>query len=249
MAASLTEVDPGIDMSTGLVYSLARSRSQREGAFRLVYDSYLRSGLGAPNPFEMRVTPYQLHEATQIFVGQLQELVVSTVTLVPDCEEGLPMESIYPLEIEALRAQGVRLAEVSCLADRRKDPRRFLPAFCQLTRVMAQYARRQGIDELLVAVHPRHARFYSRYLGFQQIGGLAACDYVQGRPAVALSFNFDRFDRERPPCYSTFFGEQIPVSELEPYHVPAEERVFSATIASACYLQPADNGLSTSAAS
>lgn len=217
-------------------YTLARSWAQRKGAYQLVYESYLESGLGTTNRHEMRVTPYHLRPSTQIFVGTEDREVMSTVTLVQDDGGGLPLEAMYPLEIARLRAQGVALAEVSCLADRRKDPRRFLPEFCKLMRVMAQFAKGQGVDQLLVAVHPRHARFYARYLGFEQVGGLTNCGYVQDRPALAMCFQFEKFEREQPPSYTNIFGELIPAEELQPYTISDHERELLAAVAAAGYL-------------
>ena len=222
-----------------LVYRMARSRKDRHGAFQLVYNSYVRSGLGVPNRHEMRVTPFQLNSGSQIFVAVLGEKVVSTVTLVSDSEMGLPMEFMFAAEIGTLRAQGRRIAEVSCLADRRQEPRRFLDTFSELTRLMAQFARYEGIQNLLVSVHPRHARFYTRYLGFQPISDrVANCPHVQDHPAVALHLDFEHIDRERPECWDEFFGVWLTRKELLPYVIGREEREELAEVARVCGHDP-----------
>src|SRR5690606_20081192 len=95
----------------------------------------------------------------------------STVSLIEDGAFGLPLERTYPAEVEQRRAAGLRLGEVSCLADRRQDFRRFLPVFVALNRWMIQFAQAQQIDQVLVAVHPKHARFYTQYFGFEVVGG------------------------------------------------------------------------------
>ena len=99
---------------------VAATRSERQAAFELVYQSYLRAGLYAENPFGMRFTPYQLLPTTDIIIAKLRGEVVSTLSLVRDGELGLPMEEIYPEEVNARRNKSVGLAEVSCLADRRR---------------------------------------------------------------------------------------------------------------------------------
>ena len=169
-----------------LQFKIAASPAERQGAFRLLYANYLRQGLGEPNQYQMRVTPFHLLHTTTIFVAKLEEEVVATLTLVADGKLGLPLEAMYGPEVQRRRSCGVPIAEVSCLADRRKSPSRFLGTFMTLSKLMAQYARRQGVDELLAAVHPRHARFYERYLGFETIAGLAPCPHVQGQPAIGL---------------------------------------------------------------
>jgi hypothetical protein len=217
-----------------LDYRAARLPSDRLKAFRLVYNSYLRAGLGEQNHYEMRVTPYQLLPTSQIFVARLQSEVVSTVTLVGDSEHGLPMESMFAEEVDQLRKRGRRIAEVSCLADRRKDPGRFLTSFSSLTRCMAQYARSQGITNLLVSVHPRHARFYCRYLGFRaESARVVECPHVRNRPAVALNLDFDVVDMERPESYGDYFDDQIPAAELVPYQLGDSERNFLEDVARA----------------
>jgi len=208
----------------GLIYGLARSTEERLGTFRLVHAAYVRAGLGEPNRLGVRVTPYQIQPTSQIFVGTIRNEVVSTVTLVGDGELGLPMESMFADEVRDLRASGERVAEVSCLADRRKDVRRFLTTFRDLTRLMAQFARYEGVGSFLITVNPRHVRFYTQYLGFQPISRrIADCPYVQNRPAVALRLEFARIDRERPACYDAYFGEWIDRQELKPYIIGPEE--------------------------
>src|SRR5689334_24741569 len=97
-------------------YSLANSFEHRAAAFRLIYQSYLSSGLGRRNPLGLRVTPFQLLATSQIFLASkstsiptelekwdasvhseelepsgLREQVVATITLVNDGQLGLPM--------------------------------------------------------------------------------------------------------------------------------------------------------------
>lgn len=212
---------------------ISSHRTEREAAFRLIYESYVEAGLSAPNACGMRVTPYHLLPTTTIFNAYWPHSSagdpLATVTLVIDGELGLPMESVYPEEIGERVARGWRLAEVSCLAERRCDGQRFqgrefFSVFCQLNRLMIQFARHQQVDQVLVAVHPRHARFYTRYMGFEEIGGLAAYPTVQNRPAVALCYDFERNDRQPFPFYERFFDEPIPAAELQPQPMSAAER-------------------------
>ncbi len=195
-------------------YQVATSTQMRTNAFRLVYEAYVRARLINSNPFRIRVTPYHLLDTTDIFVAVLRGEVISTVTLVCDGELGLPMESIYAEEVRALRAEGIRFAEVSALADRRRQMSRTLPVFVKLMRLMAQFARHQGVDQLLIAVHPRHARFYTRFLDFKPLGGVKSYPTVLDNPAVALMLDLSRMKDDHPQNYSTFFGHPIPADQL-----------------------------------
>ncbi len=209
-----------------VIHKIAATRDERSAAFRLVYDSYLRAGLGEPNEHQMRVTPYHLLPTTEIFIATCDEKVIFTMSLMIDGQLGLPMEVAYGPEIEARRLQGLRLGEVSCLADRRSQFKRFFPIFLRVCRLLVHYAKRRGLDEILLAVHPKHARFYERFMAYQPIGEQTAYPTVRNHPAVALCLNFDRVDREQHPNYELFFGESLPDEWLEPQPIPPEQREF-----------------------
>jgi len=226
MLATQQEIQQARSTTTDISYKIAATREERSAAFRLVYKSYLRASLGEPNPYEMRVTPYHLLPTTEVFIALLRGEAIFTVSLVVDGQLGLPMESVYRGLVASRRARGLLVGEVSCLADRRSQFRRFFPVFLRLTRVMVQYARRQGLDELLVAVHPKHARFYQRFMSFEMIGEETAYPAVRNHPAVALSLDFARIDRERPENYHTFFGEPLPDEELRPWPITKAQREY-----------------------
>lgn len=207
-------VDDLTHTSADIEYRIAVHREEREAAFRLVYRSYLEAGLGQPNQHGMRVTPYHLLPSTEVFVAVLQSEAIYTVSLIGDGELGLPMESVYRQEVNERRKQGCRIGEVSCLADRRSKHRKCFPVFMRLCRLTAQYAWHHGMDQLLVAVHPRHARFYQRFMDFRPIGGEKSYPSVQNRPAIALELDLVRLHREGGRGYETLFAPTIPAEEL-----------------------------------
>jgi len=205
---------------------VAATRDERQATFELIYRSYLRAGLCAENACGMRATPYQLLASTDVILAELRGEVISTVSLVRDGELGLPMEAAYPDEVAARRKAGIRLAEVSCLADRRQGTARFFGLFCELSRVMAQLARNTDVDELVVVVNPRHAPLYRRYMAFEQIGDERKYEAVQGFPAVPLSLNFAKAKIEKPKSWHEFFGEQLPDDVLQAHPISSEDRDY-----------------------
>jgi len=214
---------------------VAATRRDREAAFRLIYHSYVRAGLQVPNRHQMRVTPYHLLPSTPLFIAKSRAEVVSTVTLIIDGDLGVPLELTFPEVVEERRRDGILFGEVSCLADRRRDFRRYLTTFCQLTRLMAQYGRRQGVQQLLVAAHPRHARFYRRYLGFELISDVSTCSHVCDRPAVALCLDFDHAQRTGHPKYDQFFGRALPAESLRPQSLSLSEELYLADLIDASF--------------
>jgi len=209
--------------------------TEREAAFRLVYRSYLRAGLVESSPHRMRVTPFHLLPTTTMFVAKLRGRVIGTVSLVSDGDMGLPMESMYADAVQQRREQGLHVGEVTCLADRRRSARRFLPHFCRLTRLLAQYARSQGLHQLLAVTHPKHARFYSRYMGFAVIGGLKTCPHVRDNPAVALCLDFARVDREPPKAYQAILGDPLPAEDLVPRPISTVDRDYLRPLVDPCF--------------
>jgi len=203
---------PTIQVPTNRV---AATRNEMEQAFQLVYESYLRSGLCRDNPHRMRVTPYHLLPTTTVFNAVLDDSVISTMTLIADGELGLPMESMYGELVAQRRAEGIRIGEVSCLADRRASHKRFMEIFYKLSRLLGQFARFHGLDQILIVVHPRHAPFYQRFLKFEPVGGLTACPHVENNPAVALCLDFAHVDRTRPTGYDSYFGIPISADRLQ----------------------------------
>jgi hypothetical protein len=155
------------------------------------------------------------------------------------------MESLYGEELAMLRDCGLRVGEVSCLADRRRHFRGFFPIFLRLSRMVVQYSRRRDLDGLLLAVHPKHARFYERYMEFKLLGEERAYPAVRNRPAVALFLDFARVDRERPPNYDTFFGDWLPDELLEPRPIAPADREYFRHMVDAAY-EPAPIGVQSS---
>ena len=206
-----------------VLYRIASTREEQAAAFRLVYNSYLRAGLGEMNAHRMRVTPYHLLPSTEVFIAEHRGKVAFTMSLIADGELGLPMDSVYGDEVDQFRLKGLRLGEVSCLADCQRHVREFFPIFLCTCRLMAQYARYRGLDALVAAVHPKHSRFYRRYMDFHLFGCEKTYPTVRNNPAVAAWLEFARLDREIPPTYKFFFGEKIPFDNLQPQPITWED--------------------------
>jgi hypothetical protein len=216
-------------------FKIASSRIELFEAFHLVYNAYLKAGLAPPNRFRMRVTPYHLLPTTHVFVAKEAGKVACTVSLVRDGRLGLPMEAIYGEEVASRRALGFQLAEVSCLADAREELSQSLPMVIELMTLMAQVARNCGVDELLIAVHPRHARFYRRFMAFEPIGDERTYEAVCGKPAIALAMNFQRAMIECPETYGKYFGVPLPTASLEYKPVSPGLREAFRLVVGACY--------------
>ena len=192
-------------------------------AFALVYEAYTRAGLAEPNPCGMRVTPYQLLPTTEVLVAIEQHRVVCTASVVRDGLLGLPLEDVYAEEVAGRRREGLVVAEISCLADRQDGSRTGFSSVLQLMILCAQCAKARGVDELLIAVHPHHVRFYQGFFGFQFLGEQRSYGAVLDAPAVALALDLNHLAENHPRGYERLFGKPFPAEVLA--YRPMPDRV------------------------
>jgi hypothetical protein len=209
-----------------IALSIARSQSDLEEAFGLVYRSYLRAGLDSPNPTGLRLTRHHFLPTTDVMLARNAGVPIATASLIVDGELGLPAEAIYGEEILRLKKRGLRLAEIGSLADRRESPVRFIQMFRNLSALIAQAAYDRGCNALVATTHPRHARFYIRQIGFEPFGEIRACPYAKGNPAMPLLLDIDQHRRDDTEIYRFQFRNKFTKRELEPFHWPVETRVY-----------------------
>ncbi|MCA9176568.1 MAG: hypothetical protein KDB14_18900 [Planctomycetales bacterium] len=171
----------------GVTFRVAETLEERLGALALVYNCYTEAGLMKPNYFGVRVLPQHLQPTTTILIGSYGPHVLCTATIIEQGEMSLPLEQLYADEVKQRQDQGLKLAEVSCLACAREHA----PDSCtaamlpQLIAYMGAYSLSFGVDRLVIAVHPRHCRYYCRRLQFRQFGEERQYSKVCDRPAVA----------------------------------------------------------------
>lgn len=170
-----------------LQFGLATTDAELDGAFRLVHDQYVARGYMRAQPGGRRTTLHHALPETRVFVARADGRVVATVSLVPDSILGMPCDALYPDEVQALRARGRRLAEVSSLAVADGATGGGIEVVRALVQLVAVYASRLArIDDLCITVNPRHARFYEALLRFVRFGPVRRYEAVNGAPAIGL---------------------------------------------------------------
>jgi hypothetical protein len=213
-AARCLERGP-LDVCRSEPYAKIASRlNEWRSAFALVHEAYTLKGLAEPNPLGMRVTPYQLLPTTEVLVAIDHHCVVCTASVVRDGRLGLPLEDIYADEVAARRRQGLVLAEVSCLADGQEGKRTAFSNVLELMSLCTQCATARGVDQLVIAVHPRHAPFYQKFFGFETFGGQRSYGAVLDAPAVALALDLNHLAENHPRGYERLFGKPFPADVL-----------------------------------
>lgn len=155
---------------------MANSARRREAASVLIRKMYGWRGYA----FE----PNRFHEANKITLyAETGGMVVGTMSLCLDSPILLPADDNFHDKLDALRAQGRRLCEPSRLAIDKGVTKR---VFASLIHISYLYARIiHHFSDYVIEVNPRHAMFYQRMLGFDDVGALRQCTRV-GAPAVLL---------------------------------------------------------------
>lgn len=178
----------------GFEIAVASTRALRERAYRLAYEVYSRSGLAMPKGDGWIVSPCDVRADTMTLLGENADGVpAGTITLFFDSPAGLPCDEVYGTETDALRAEGRRLVEVARLAidETFRHTRTLLLRLINYIFIHAK--RNRDFTDFVIEVNPRHAGFYERFLEFRRIGPERACPRVQGRPAVLLRVELDRY--------------------------------------------------------
>jgi hypothetical protein len=227
---------------------VAADRETRERAYALAHRIYRRSGYVPEDGQRLCVSPHDASQHTLTLLAQdAQGNDCATISLVFDSQHhGLPCDEIYRNEVDALRASGCRLAEVTRLAidDSCSGAKVLLLHLFNQCYIFARIVRNQ--TDLLVEVNPRHVKYYQRLLRFQQAGPERPCSRVQGAPALLLRLNFDQIEETVIHSGCTQ-GRDLQGERLHPYpYTKPEESAIARFLAQqhrpmsaedACYFQ------------
>lgn len=122
-------------------------------------------------------------------VAHQEDTVAGTVTLGLDNPKGLVVDELYKTEVDALRSQGKRIAELTRLAvDENSASKSVLAALFHIAFIYAFHIHKY--TDFVIEVNPRHEFFYKRMLGFNRIGEERMCPRV-GAPAVLLHLDLN----------------------------------------------------------
>lgn len=198
----------------------ASTRDEWEQAFQLVADQYQARGYEEAGA-DCRFTSYHALPSTVVLVAKDGTRVVATLSLVPDNPLlGLPLENLYRTEIQELRRRGRRLFEGGSLAERGLGLREFIQVFTTLMQFAWQHQVGQGADTTVIAVNPRHRKFYTRLHGYLPLGPRRAYDKVHGHPAESYYLDPKLMAARVPEMHQRIFGQELPHDALVAPRMP-----------------------------
>lgn len=177
-------------------FSIASSYDDYDECFRLLHDVYVDANFIEASYPPVRIVEQHNDPQTAIFNGKCDGKIIYTSSLFPDNEFGLPIDIGFKKEVDALRNQGKKLAEIGCLATHHdyRNGNKVIPMYGN--RMLIQYAKYTlGIDDILITTHPKYLKIYVDMFQFNVIGEISSFGYVNDNPAVALRLDLNNIEK------------------------------------------------------
>jgi len=214
---------PEVIQNQGYRVFFARERRDFQEAFSLVYKRYLACNLIHPNDEKIFYTPYQALPQSRVCLAYKidSKKITSTATIVLDNPLGLPSDNTYPNELQKLRSQNRKLAEITCLAAERDLCYRNGLLF--VLRLLYRYARQKGVTDFVISIHPKHRDFYEKIFLFRPIGPIRAYKNLYSAPAILERLDLTTVEEryyelygkfEEGKIFADFFLRQIYFSDI-----------------------------------
>ncbi len=211
----------GPTLPPGLEIRRASSFEDMEAAYRLVHDCFVEQGYIDPHPTGLRVRAHSALPGTALYVAVQNGEVVGTMSVIPDGELGLPMESAFGPEVAALKRRGRRPVEISDLAIAKGA--RNMRVLTELMRCVFAHSIVVGADDMVIAISPKHSAIFESILLFEPLGSRRSyspqkLDIVEGKRLGLVSIRekvrgLDRILAE-DAFLEEFFFETNPYFEL-----------------------------------
>lgn len=179
----------------GATIKRACTADQLLQAYRLVNDVFQETGYLKPEPSGLRLRIFETSSETATFIAEKAGVVVGVLSVVGDSPDlGLPSDAAFKPELDALRAKGRRLCEITNQAVAPAYRKSAVPT--ELMRCALAHELEAGYEDSVATVSPSHHGFYE-LLGFDPLGNERSYSTKLYDPVIALRMGLDRF-RQQP---------------------------------------------------
>tara|TARA_Y100000034_G_C6892147_1_gene410655 strand:- start:1153 stop:1836 length:684 start_codon:yes stop_codon:yes gene_type:complete len=158
-------------------------------SWQLVYSEYLAAGFIKSNPFNIFTYHCILNKYSYVLYYLLNDEVVLTITLAEDKGYNSSLFSLFPEEIEKIRSEKKKVAEL-CLLARSQKAKLRMRDILSLMKATVQIAYMYEFDYFLIAVHPSHVSFYHRFFTMYPISEVKEYKNLNNQPAILLKGDF-----------------------------------------------------------
>ncbi len=175
----------------GAVIERACSVADLRAAYRLVHEVYTSTGFILPEPTGIRLRVFETSAETATFVAKVDGRVVGVLSLVPDSPDlGLPCDSAFKPELDALRSVGLRLCELTNQVV--AEGYRKSAVATELMRSAMAHGINAGFHHTIAAVSPSHNGFYE-LMGFRRFGTERSYSDKVYDPVIAMAMDLTRY--------------------------------------------------------
>ncbi len=256
----------GLQLTKNLIAAPAQSLEDLKECYRIVYTGYVGRKYCVPNESKMHYHFYSFLPESRTFTLKEKDKLIGTISIVVDSPCGLPMDSLFSRELDHLRTDGRKLAEVSLLSVVPEDKKKKLFSLTNLDKqirlfrlfkIMYEYARNvAGVTDLIIGVHPKHETLY-KYLMFKAMGSAKSYPGARGNPALPLHLDMKAAEENCSNCLKMFFlseptdmeifnsGLKINADIVEQFLCQDPQRWSNIPVASQKYLKQCYPGLKT----
>ncbi|MFH1022279.1 MAG: hypothetical protein V1809_02710 [Planctomycetota bacterium] len=178
-----------------IVIRPVRNDREMDDVCRLTHDAYVERGYCVPQPTG-RLIHHPRHDGipeTTVLIAERNRSIVGTNSLTLDGPKGLPVDTDFGTECDAIRATGRRLASSWRIATR-KDCRDEQKIVMGLIRETLRLGTLYGVQTCVFTFNPRHERIYERLLNMKTVARNEGTAGLENAPAV-----FMRLDVETLP--------------------------------------------------
>lgn len=219
------------------IFGIANSTEQKQKAAALVACVYKQAGYISKGNYEARIEELLqklLEPPVVTFTAHIKTQLVGAISVLPDKENGIPLDSLFKTELDQFRQEQKKLAEVGQFAIdtellKKQDTLATNPATnkeisMSLIKFAFHYCLRKGYDRMCIGVNPKHESFY-RYIGFIPYGEVKPYPMVENAPAALMYFDLKPYQN----AYAAFTKTNAILSEIL-RHPPQEEILRAAGV-------------------
>lgn len=189
---------PPVSEGDPVSIAIATTAGDRLAAARLVgrlysAEGYLGNDHRGDSPY---FTLHHLLSEATVFVAREGSHIIGTLTVILDSGAGLPMESLYGEDVDALRNAGRSVCEICSLAiDPYREKRSSSLVLNLFKQAMSFLVYLTPVTDALITLKPSHAEFYGRRLGFSPMGGLKFDGRFSDAETVAMRLSREQVSR------------------------------------------------------
>lgn len=191
------------DIPPNVIFKQAESEEEIFQALNIVYESFLELNYIDSNEHRLRFNKFLALPNTVILIAKQDDIVLGTISIIPDSHFGLPSEITWPLD--KYRQSGKLIAEISSLAIRKDFKLRRGKFLFYLCKIMYLYAKNfLNLDGIVIATTHEVEPFYTDILLFDKVSKTTGQEHslVKGNPSTCCFLDLETAEQRYKKIYN-----------------------------------------------